>query len=101
MGVLAGQGASVSSVSEGFPLSGIDAVVFAVGNARQAAYYYAHAFGMTVAAYRGPETGSSGEDAHVLVSGSARFVFPAPGRPGTDLGAHVPPHGDSRRGLRR
>src|SRR5260370_16907847 len=89
MGVLAGQGASVSSVSEGFPLYGIDAVVFAVGNARQAAYYYAHAFGMTVAAYRGPETGSSDEAAYVLVSGSARFLFRSPGRARTDLLCHV------------
>ncbi|HKB30671.1 MAG TPA: 4-hydroxyphenylpyruvate dioxygenase [Streptosporangiaceae bacterium] len=94
MTAFAAHDASVSSVSEGFPLSGIDAVVFAVGNARQAAYYYAHAFGMTVAAYRGPETGSSDEDAYVLVSGSARFVFRAPVRAGTDLGAHVAAHGD-------
>src|SRR5260370_33103771 len=92
MGVLAGQGASVSSVSEGFPLYGIDAIVFAVGNARQAAYYYARAFGMTVTAYRGPETGSPDEAAYVLVSGSARFVLRGPGRAGTELGAHVAAH---------
>src|SRR5260370_13254344 len=94
MTVFAAHDASVSSVSEGFPLSGIDAVVFAVGNARQAAYYYAHAFGMTVAAYRGPETGSSDEAAYVLVSGSARFVFRGPVRAGTDLGPHGAAHGD-------
>ncbi len=80
--------------SDGFPLYGIDAIVFAVGNARQAAYYYARAFGMNVTAYRGPETGSPDEAAYVLVSGSARFVLRGPVRAGTELGAHVAAHGD-------
>ncbi len=86
--------ASVPSVSDDFPLFGIDAIVFAVGNARQAAYHYANAFGMSMAAYRGPETGCRDEAAYVLVSGSARFVFRGPVRAGTDLGAHVAAHGD-------
>jgi 4-hydroxyphenylpyruvate dioxygenase len=79
---------------DGFALSGIDAIVFAVGNARQAAYYYARAFGMTVTAYRGPETGSRDEAAYVLASGDARFVVRGPVRAGTELGAHVAAHGD-------
>ena len=40
-----------------FPVIGMDAVVFAVGNAKQAAHYYSTAFGMRCVAYRGPETG--------------------------------------------
>jgi catechol 2,3-dioxygenase-like lactoylglutathione lyase family enzyme len=32
----------------------MDAVVFAVGNAKQAAHYYSTAFGMRRIAYRGP-----------------------------------------------
>ena len=44
-----------------FPVKGMDAVVFAVGNARQAAHYYSTAFGMRCVAYRGPETGSRDE----------------------------------------
>ena len=36
-----------------FPVTGMDAVVFAVGNARQAAHYYSSAFGMRLVAYRG------------------------------------------------
>jgi len=87
-------GASVPSASDNFPLNGIDAIVFAVGNARQAAYHYAKAFGMAVAAYRGPETGCRDEAAYVLISGNARFVFRGPVRAGTDLGAHVAAHGD-------
>ncbi|WP_019630015.1 4-hydroxyphenylpyruvate dioxygenase [Actinomadura atramentaria] len=77
-----------------FPVKGMDAVVFAVGNARQAAHYYSTAFGMRRVAYRGPENGSPDEAVHVLESGGARFVFRGPTRAGTALGAHVAAHGD-------
>jgi 4-hydroxyphenylpyruvate dioxygenase len=77
-----------------FPVSGMDAVVFAVGNARQAAYFYSAAFGMRCVAYRGPETGCRDEAAYVLESGAARFVFRGPVRAGTALARHVAAHGD-------
>jgi 4-hydroxyphenylpyruvate dioxygenase len=77
-----------------FPVNGMDAVVFAVGNARQAAHYYSTAFGMKLVAYRGPENGSRDEAAYVLTSGSARFEFRSSIRPGTDLARHVAEHGD-------
>ena len=38
-------------------LNGTDYVEFYVGNARQAAYFYRTAFGMSLVAYAGPETG--------------------------------------------
>jgi 4-hydroxyphenylpyruvate dioxygenase len=72
----------------------MDAVVFAVGNARQAAHYYSTAFGMTVVAYRGPETGCRDEADYVLESGSARFVLRGPVRRGTELVSHVAAHSD-------
>src|SRR5208282_3017633 len=78
----------------GFPLIGMDAVVFAVGNAKQAAHYYSTAFGMRRVAYRGPETGYPDETAHVLVAGDARFVFRGPARAGTRLAERVAAHGD-------
>jgi 4-hydroxyphenylpyruvate dioxygenase len=84
----------VPAPTDEFPVTGMDAAVFAVGNARQAAHYYSSAFGMRCVAYRGPETGSRDEAAYVLESGNARFVFRAPVRPGTPLGAHVAAHGD-------
>src|SRR5688500_470745 len=81
-----------------FPVNGMDAVVFAVGNAVQAAHYYSTAFGMRRVAYKGPETGSRDEAAYVLESGpgseAARFVVKGPVRAGTDLGRHVAEHGD-------
>jgi 4-hydroxyphenylpyruvate dioxygenase len=77
-----------------FPVTGMDAVVFAVGNARQAAHFYSTAFGMRCVAYRGPETGCRDEASYVLESGTARFVFRGPVRAGTALGEHVAAHGD-------
>ena len=77
-----------------FPVNGMDAVVFAVGNARQAAYFYSAAFGMRCVAYRGPETGCQDESAYVLESGRVRFVFRAALRTGTALASHVAAHGD-------
>jgi 4-hydroxyphenylpyruvate dioxygenase len=77
-----------------FPVTGMDAVVFAVGNARQAAHFYATAFGMSCVAYRGPETGCRDEAAYVMASGDARFVLRGPVRAGTELARHVAAHGD-------
>src|SRR5215831_15852679 len=79
---------------EEFPVTGMDAVVFAVGNARQAAHFYSTAFGMRCIAYRGPETGYRDEAAYVLQAGEARFVLRGPVRAGTELAAHVAAHGD-------
>ena len=79
---------------DSFPIIGMDAVIFAVGNAKQAAHYYSTAFGMRRTAYRGPETGYPHEAVHVLESGSARFVFRGPARAGTRLGRGVAAHGD-------
>ncbi len=77
-----------------FPVTGMDAAVFAVGNARQAAHFYSTAFGMRCVAYRGPETGCRDEAGYVLESGNARFVLRGPVRAGTELAAHVAAHGD-------
>ncbi len=79
---------------EDFPLEGIDAIHFAVGNARQSAHFYSTSFGMRVTAYRGPENGSRDIASYVLESGGARFVVSAPLHAGTPLGEHVARHGD-------
>ena len=79
---------------DAFPLDGVDAIVFAVGNARQAAHFYSTAFGMRVSAYAGPETGEKDVASYVLESGGARFVLQGPVLAGTPLGDHVGRHGD-------
>ena len=88
------ESAGLMNRADEFPVTGMDAVVFAVGNARQAAHFYSSAFGMRCVAYRGPETGCRDEAAYVLESGRARFVFRGPVRAGTDLARHVAAHGD-------
>ncbi|GAA2918539.1 4-hydroxyphenylpyruvate dioxygenase [Streptomyces thioluteus] len=81
-----------------FPVKGMDAVVFAVGNAKQAAHYYSSAFGMRLVAYSGPENGSRETASYVLESGGARFVLTtvikATSERGHFLAQHVAEHGD-------
>ncbi|WP_405582102.1 4-hydroxyphenylpyruvate dioxygenase [Streptomyces sp. NBC_01190] len=88
----------MTETRDAFPVKGMDAVVFAVGNAKQAAHYYSTAFGMRLVAYSGPENGSRETASYVLVSGGARFVFTSVIKPvtayGRFLAAHVAAHGD-------
>ncbi|WP_340378614.1 4-hydroxyphenylpyruvate dioxygenase [Streptomyces sp. SS7] len=91
-------GPEAARPADPFPVGGMDAIVFAVGNARQAAHYYSTAFGMQLVAYAGPETGSRETASYVLTSGSARFVLTSVVKPATTWGhflaRHVAEHGD-------
>jgi 4-hydroxyphenylpyruvate dioxygenase len=77
-----------------FPVTSMDAVVFVVGNATQAAHYYQSAFGMELVAYAGPETGIRDHKSYVLRSGSARFVLKGGVAPDSPLLDHHREHGD-------
>src|SRR5262245_6969192 len=77
-----------------FPVKGIDFIHFVVGNAKQAAYFYSTAFGMTCVAYRGPEQGQRDYAEYVLASGGATFVLTGEVRSGTNVGRHVAAHRD-------
>ncbi|HEX6233868.1 MAG TPA: 4-hydroxyphenylpyruvate dioxygenase [Jiangellaceae bacterium] len=77
-----------------FPVTAMDAVVFVVGNATQAAHFYQSAFGMDLVAYSGPETGNRDHKAFVLRSGSARFVIKGGVDPNSPLLDHHRKHGD-------
>jgi len=77
-----------------FPVTAMDAVVFVVGNATQAAHFYQAAFGMDLVAYSGPETGNRDHKAYVLRSGSARFVLKGGVAPDSPLLDHHRRHGD-------
>ena len=76
-----------------FPVLGLDALVWVVGNATQFTHYL-QAFGMTLEAYAGPETGNRDHKAYVLHSGSARFVVCGAVDPDSPLVAHHARHGD-------
>ena len=75
-------------------IRGTDHVEFYVGNAKQAAYYYAHAFGFSIVAYSGLETGYRDRASYVLQQGKVRFVLTAPLSPDGPIAEHVHFHGD-------
>ena len=77
-----------------FPVTGWDAVVWAVGNATQAALFYQVVFGMELVAYSGPETGNRDHHAYVLRSGAVRFVLKGGVDPASALLDHHRRHGD-------
>ena len=79
------------------PLRGTDHVEFYVGNARQAAYFYRAAFGMSLVAYAGPETGQRDRASYVLQQGKVRFVLTTPLRSSDPIAEHVHRHGDAVR----
>jgi 4-hydroxyphenylpyruvate dioxygenase len=81
------------------PLRGTDHVEFYVGNARQAAYFYRAAFGMSLVAYAGPETGRRDSVSYVLQQGKVRFVMTTPLRPDNEIAAHIAQHGDGVRAI--
>ncbi|MBD8606335.1 4-hydroxyphenylpyruvate dioxygenase [Aeromicrobium sp. CFBP 8757] len=77
-----------------FPVTGWDAVVWAVGNATQSAHFFASAFGMDLVAYSGPETGNRDHHAYVLESGAVRFVLKGGVDPASPVLDHHRTHGD-------
>ena len=79
------------------PLNGTDSVEFYVGNARQAAYYYRAAFGMRLAAYRGPETGTRDRASYMVQQDKIRFVLTTPLNPEGPIAEHIKLHGDGVR----
>ena len=76
------------------PILGTDFVELYVGNAKQAAYYYQHAWGFEPVAYSGLETGKKDQVSYVLQQGKIRIVLTSPLTPGGDLNEHINKHGD-------
>jgi 4-hydroxyphenylpyruvate dioxygenase len=76
------------------PLNGIDHVEWFVGNAKQAAYYYCHAFGFKVVAYAGLETGVRDRTSFVLRQGRITLVLTGALGSDSPIAAHQHKHGD-------
>jgi 4-hydroxyphenylpyruvate dioxygenase len=76
------------------PLDGWDHVELWVGNAKQAAYYYEHAFGFRRTAYAGPETGVRDRASYVVEQNDIRLVLTSALHPGHEIGDHASKHGD-------
>ncbi|WP_321474931.1 4-hydroxyphenylpyruvate dioxygenase [uncultured Paludibaculum sp.] len=87
------------SESDVFPLIGIDHIHFLVANAKQAAYYYRAAFGFSITAYRGPETGTREAVSYVLEQDRIRFVFSTPLQSDNPMYEHIRRHGDGVRDI--
>jgi 4-hydroxyphenylpyruvate dioxygenase len=77
-----------------FPVTGWDAVVWASGNATQAALYFQLAFGMRLTAYSGPTTGNRDHHSYVLKAGDVRFVIKGAVSPESPIADHHRRHGD-------
>ena len=66
------------SSSEELELIDVDHVRFYVGNAKQAAFFYAHAFGFEVVQISDLTTGSRSSASYLLTQGNIRFVLETP-----------------------
>ena len=74
---------------------GFDHIELYAGNARQATYYYCHAYGFTPVAYRGPETGYREAASYVLRQGEIQIVITSPLQSTSKIAHHIQVHGDS------
>jgi 4-hydroxyphenylpyruvate dioxygenase len=81
------------------PLEGWDHVELWVGNAKQAAYFYEHAFGFARTAYAGPETGVRDRASYVLEQGEIRLVLTSALREDHEITRHNARHGDGVRDI--
>jgi 4-hydroxyphenylpyruvate dioxygenase len=79
---------------DAFPINGTDYVEFYVGNAKQASHFYRAAFGYSLVAYRGPETGVRDRASYLMQQGKIRLVLTTPLAPESAIAAHVHRHGD-------
>ena len=80
--------------ADSFPIEGWDHLELYVGNAKQAAFYYEHAFGFTPTAYAGPETGIRDRASYVLEQDDIRFVLTTALRGDSELARFPCVHGD-------
>jgi 4-hydroxyphenylpyruvate dioxygenase len=81
------------------PLDGWDHVELWVGNAKQAAYFYEHAFGFARTAYSGPETGVRDRASYVLEQGDIRLLLTTALREDHEITRHHSRHGDGVRDI--
>src|SRR6185312_16168479 len=99
-GLPATSGSTIRLVSTDFmPLDGWDHVELWVGNAKQSAYFYEHAFGFTRTAYAGPETGVRDRASYVLEQGDIRLVMTSGLRTDSEVTQFASRHGDGARDI--
>jgi 4-hydroxyphenylpyruvate dioxygenase len=77
-----------------FPVESFHHLELYVGNAKQSAYYFCHAFGFEIKAYRGLETGSRDRVSYVLEQGAIRLIVTGSLTDQTDVSFFVKLHGE-------
>ncbi len=85
---------AASEQQDFLPLNGTDYVEFYVGNAKQSAYYYCHAFGFHPLAYAGLETGMIDLASYVIRQDKITLVLTTSFDPESDISKHHQKHGD-------
>jgi len=84
-------------MADGFdflPIRHVDYVEFWVGNAKQAAYFLASAYGFQPIAYQGLETGNRDQVSYFMKAGDIHVVLTGTLHPDTKIAQHVRLHGD-------
>ncbi len=84
-------------LNDPLPIRDFDHVEFYVGNAKQAAYVFEHAYGFTPVAYAGPETGKKDRASYVMRQGDIDIVLTAPMTTSGPIHDHVAKHSDGIR----
>jgi 4-hydroxyphenylpyruvate dioxygenase len=87
------------AVNDPLAVDEIDHLEVFVANGRQATYYYAHCFGFTPVAYRGPETGYPDAASYVLKQNNITLVLTSPLRMTSPIAASLLRHGDTARDI--
>lgn len=91
--------APTSADTDFLPINGTDYIEFYVGNAWQAAHFYASAFGFQIIGYRGLETGSRQATSFLLKQDKIRFVLTSALTPDSPIAEHQKQHGDGIRDI--
>ena len=82
------------SSTDFMPIKGWDHLELYVGNAKQSAYFYEHAFGFTQTAYAGPETGLRDRASYVSTRTTSGSCSRAALRPDSEITRFACSHGD-------
>jgi 4-hydroxyphenylpyruvate dioxygenase len=96
---MSGDRIGVVSAADFMPIEGWDHLELYVGNAKQAAYFYEHAFGFHPTAYAGPETGVRDRASYVLEQHEIRLVLTTALREDHEVSRFVSKHGDGVRDI--
>ena len=81
------------------PLRAVHSIELFCGNAKQSAYYYRSAFGFSLVAYRGPETGDRGRVSYALQQDKIRLILTTPLVEDDVITPFLAKHGDGGRDI--